>query len=100
MRAVNLLPRDHGQRTIKKESLPLLVGGGAGLLVVAVLGAMFMMGRGKIASAKRNLDDLNRQFEALPPAPPGPSSAQQQLAGEQSARVSALESRLLGPRLP
>ena len=26
MRAVNLLPRDHGQRTIKKESLPVLVG--------------------------------------------------------------------------
>ena len=52
MRAVNLLPRDHGQRTIKKESLPLLVGGCTGLLVVAVLGAMFMMGSGKIASAK------------------------------------------------
>ena len=90
MRAVNLLPRDHGQRTIKKESLPVLVGGCAGLLVVAVLGAMFMMGSGKIASAKRNLDDLNRQFEALPPPPPGPSAGQQQLAGEQSARVSAL----------
>ena len=90
MRAVNLLPRDHGQRTIKKESLPLLVGGCTGLLVVAVLGAMFMMGSGKIAAAQRNLDDLNRQFEALPPPPPGPSAAQQQLAGEQSARVSAL----------
>ena len=81
MRAVNLLPRDQGQRTIKKESLPALVGGCAGLLVIAVLGAMFMMGSGKIAAAKRSLDDLNRQFEALPPPPPGPSAAQQQLAG-------------------
>jgi Tfp pilus assembly protein PilN len=90
MRAVNLLPRDHGQRTIKKESLPLLVGACSGLLVVAVLGAMFMMGSGKIASQQRKLDDLNRQFQALPPPPPGPTVAQQQLAGEQSARVAAL----------
>jgi Tfp pilus assembly protein PilN len=94
MRAVNLLPRDSGQRTIKKESLPVLVGACAGLLVAAVLGAMFMMGSGKIASQQRKLDDLNRQFQALPPPPPGPSVAQQQLAGEQSARVSALTSAL------
>jgi Tfp pilus assembly protein PilN len=94
VRAVNLLPRDHGQRTIKKESLPVLVGGCSGLLVLAVLGAMFMMGSGKIASAKRNLDDLNRQYEALPPPPPGPTAAQQQLAGEKSARVAALTTAL------
>src|SRR5438034_10617911 len=94
MRAVNLLPRDHGQRTIKKESLPVLIGGCSGLLVLAVLGAMFMMGSGKIASQQRKLDDLNRQFHALPPAPPGPTPAQQQLAGEQSARVSALTTAL------
>lgn len=94
MRAVNLLPRDSGQRQLKKESLPVLVGGCSGLLVVALLGAMFMMGSGKIASQQRKLDDLNRQFQALPPPPPGPSAAQQQLAGEQSARVSALTTAL------
>jgi Tfp pilus assembly protein PilN len=94
MRAVNLLPRDSGQRTIKKENLPLLVGACSALLVFAVLGAMFMMGSGKIASQQRKLDDLNRQFQALPPPPPGPSAAQQQLAGEQSARVSALTTAL------
>ncbi|MFL5917629.1 MAG: PilN domain-containing protein [Gaiellaceae bacterium] len=94
MRAVNLLPRDHGQRTIKKESLPLLVGACSGLLVLALLGAMFMMGSGKIASAQRKLDDLNRQFQALPPPPAGPTPAQQQLAGEQSARVTALTTAL------
>ena len=94
MRAVNLLPRDHGQRTIKKESLPVLVGACGALLVAAVLGAMFMMGSGKIAAQQRKLDDLDRRFAALPPAPPGPSSEQQQLAGEQSARVAALSSAL------
>jgi len=55
---------------------------------------MFMMGSGKIAAQQRKLDDLNRRFAALPPAPPGPSSEQQQLAGEQSARVAALSSAL------
>ncbi len=94
MRAVNLLPRDHGQRTIKKESLPLLVGTCAGVLVAALLGTMFMMGSGKIAAQQRKLDDLNRRFHALPPPPPGPTSAQRQLAGEQSARVSALSTAL------
>jgi Tfp pilus assembly protein PilN len=94
MRAVNLLPRDHGQRTIKKESLPVLVGGCSAVLVVAVLGALYLMGSGKIAAQQRKLDDLNRQFQALPPPPPGPTAAQHALAGEQSARVSALTAAL------
>ena len=94
MRAVNLLPRDHGQRTIKKESLPVLVGACSAVLVLAVLGAMFMMGSGKIAGQQRKLDDLNRRFQALPPPPPGPTAAEQALAGEQSARVTALTAAL------
>ncbi|MDQ2967081.1 MAG: PilN domain-containing protein [Actinomycetota bacterium] len=94
MRAVNLLPRDQGQRTIKKESLPLLVGVCSGILVAAVLGAMFMMGSGKVAAQQRKVDDLTRTYQALPPPPAGPSAGQQQLAGEQSARVSALSTAL------
>jgi Tfp pilus assembly protein PilN len=94
MRAVNLLPRDQNQRTIKKESLPVLIGACSAVLVAAVLGAMFMMGSGKVAAQQRKLDDLNRQYQALPPPPAGPSVAQQQLAGEQSARVSALSTAL------
>ena len=94
MRAVNLLPQERGQRTIKKESLPVLIGGCSGILVVAVLGAMFMMGSGKVAAQQRKLDDVNRQYQALPPAPAGPSAAQQQLAGEKSPRVAALSSAL------
>src|SRR6266545_3901522 len=43
MRAVNLLPRETKQRTVKKESVPVLVGACAGVLVFALLGAMFLM---------------------------------------------------------
>ena len=71
MRAVNLLPQDRGQRTIKKESLPVLIGACSGVLVAAVLGAMFMMGSGKIAAQQRKTDDLNRIYQALPPPPAG-----------------------------
>jgi Tfp pilus assembly protein PilN len=94
MRAVNLLPRPQKQRTVKKESLPVVVGACAGLLVAALLGSMFMVGSGKIAAQERKLDDLERRYDALPPPPAGPSAAQQQLAGQQSARVSALSSAL------
>jgi Tfp pilus assembly protein PilN len=94
VRAVNLLPRDQAQRTIKKESLPILIGACSGVLVLAVLGAMFMMGSGKVAAQQRKVDDLNRLYQALPPPPAGPSAAQQQLAGEQSARVGALSTAL------
>ena len=94
MRAINLLPRDQGQKTIRKESLPVLVGACSGVLVAAALGAMFMMGSGKVASQQRKLDDLNRRYQALPPAPAGPSAGQQALAGEQSARVTALSAAL------
>jgi Tfp pilus assembly protein PilN len=94
VRAVNLLPRDTKQRTVKKESLPVLVGACSGVLVVAVLGAMFMMGSGKVAAEQRKLDDLNRRYQALPPPPTGPTAAEEQLAGMQSARVSALSTAL------
>jgi Tfp pilus assembly protein PilN len=94
VRAVNLLPRDHKQRTVKKESLPVLVGVCSGVLVAALLGAMFLMGSGKIAAQERKLDDLNRRYDALPPPPSGPSAAQQQLAGEKDARVTALSTAL------
>jgi len=94
MRAVNLLPRDHAHGTIRKESLPVLVGACSGVLVVAALGAMFMIGSGKVAAQQRKLDDLNRIYDALPPAPAGPSAAQQALVGEQNARVAALSTAL------
>src|SRR5258705_6439823 len=94
MRDVSRLRRDQAQRTIKKESLPVLIGACTGVLVLAVLGAMFMMGSGKVAAQQRKLEDLNRIYQALPPPPAGPSPAQQQLAGEQSARVAALSTAL------
>ena len=55
MRAVNLLPRDQAQRTIKKESLPVLIGACSGVLLAAAIGSMFMMGSGKVAAQQRKV---------------------------------------------
>jgi Tfp pilus assembly protein PilN len=72
----------------------VLVGACSGVLVAALLGSMFMIGGGKIAAQQRKVDDLNRRYDALPPPPAGPSAAEQQLAGQQSARVTALSAAL------
>lgn len=94
MRAVNLLPRDAGQKATNLPSTPVLVGICAGLLVVAGLGGDFMLQSGKVAKEQQQLDALQARVRALPPAPAGPTPAQTQLASEHSARVSALTAAL------
>jgi Tfp pilus assembly protein PilN len=93
MRAVNLLPRDSKQ-TRSRLNTPILVAICAVVLVVAALGADFMMQSGKVSKEQNQLDALQAKVNALPPAPSGPSPAQTQLAGEHSARVTALSSAL------
>src|SRR5881227_853665 len=90
MRAVNLLPRDHHQKAVGLPSTPVLVGICAGVLVTAALGTDFMMQSAKVAKAQHKLDGLQAQVQALPEAPAGPSAGVTQLAGEHSARVTAL----------
>src|SRR5262249_38660656 len=51
---------------------------------------LFVIGTGKIASAKRNVNDLNRQVQALAP----PSARRQRLPVEQRAHVTALTTAL------
>jgi Tfp pilus assembly protein PilN len=94
MRAVNLLPRDTKQGGLGRPTTPVLVGVCALVLVVALLGADYMMQSGKVANEQQKLDALQAKVEGLPPAPSGPSPAQTELAGEHSARVTALSSAL------
>src|SRR5919206_66552 len=94
MRAVNLLPKAHSQKNAGLPSAPVLAGVCMGVLVAALLGADFMMQSGKIAKEQRTLDELQAKVDALPAAPEGPSTAQTQLAGEHSARVTALSGAL------
>jgi Tfp pilus assembly protein PilN len=94
MRAVNLLPKDHAQKAVGLPSTPVLVGICAGVLVAAGLGTDFMIQSAKIATEQQKLDRLQARVQALPPAPAGPSAGATQLAGEHSARVSAVAAAL------
>jgi len=94
MRAVNLLPKDHAQKAVGLPSTPVLVGICAGVLVMAGLGTDFMIQSAKVTKEQNKLDAIQARADALPVAPAGPSAGQTQLAGEHSARVSALASAL------
>jgi Tfp pilus assembly protein PilN len=94
MKAVNLLPRDAGQRTTSLPTTPVLVGVCAGVLVIAGLGGDYLLQSSKVAKQKQELNSLQAQVRALPPVPAGPTPAQTQLASEHSARVTALTAAL------
>jgi len=94
MRAVNLLPKDHYQKSVGLPSTPVLVGICAGVLVAAGLGTDFMIQSAKVAKEQRKLDGLQARVHQLPEAPAGPSAGATQLAGEHSARVTALSTAM------
>lgn len=94
MRAVNLLPKDTGRSSRKLN--PVAVVGLAGTTVVAsaLVAAVFMTG-GSVSSKQAMLDDLRVELEVIPkPAVVQEPGATQQLAGEESARLTALSSAL------
>ena len=95
MRAVNLLPRDHAQKSrVTKEQLPFVVGGCVGLVVTALLASQYLSQSGKVATERQKLADVKAELAALPAPPPGPTAAQTKLAGEQKTRLTALETAL------
>lgn len=100
MRAVNLLPREtRSQRSVTAQNLPAVVGGGTGLLVVAVLAAGYLSGSGKVASAQKDLAAANAQLAQTPvpaqTAPPAPVDATPPaVAAEQAPRLQAVSAAL------
>jgi Tfp pilus assembly protein PilN len=95
MRAVNLLPRDHAQKSrVSKDQLPFVVGGCVGLIVTALLASQYLSQSGKVAAERQTLGDLKAQLAALPAPPPGPTPAQTKLAGEQKTRLTVLQTAL------
>ena len=105
MRAVNLLPRDAKRASGAGQNLPALVAACAGVLVVASLAGLYLLGNSKVASAQRGLDAAKTELAAtpLPPAtpktlalPPAVASAQQPLL---AAVSSALSQRIAWDRI-
>jgi Tfp pilus assembly protein PilN len=102
MRAVNLLPKDLGrEKRITPKQMPLVVGGGLGVVVVGALGMTMLSAKGKLQDANNAYLDAQQQLASTPKPPPAvqPSAAETALASEDSARVSALTAAL-GLRTP
>ena len=95
MRAVNLLPRDDGRRRrTRAEQLPMIVGLGLLVVVTLALSAAFLMASSKASDKQAELDSLQGQIDILPPVPEGPTPIEVGLAGERTARVTALDTAL------
>jgi Tfp pilus assembly protein PilN len=95
MRAVNLLPRDDGRQAASKDAaLPLIVGASGAIFVVAILGSLTMIEKGKLTRAKSDLASVEQQLSALPQPPPEPTQEEKQLATQQTARIAALSTAL------
>jgi hypothetical protein len=95
MRAVNLLPREVDKRGLKITP-PIATGIVAGVLVVTVLTAGFLMASAKVTTTRNDLDAARAELALVPPpSPPAPGS-EYNLSGEQTARVAALQTAING----
>jgi hypothetical protein len=95
MRAVNLLPRDEAKRGLKVTP-PIATGIVAGVLVVTVLTAGFLMESAKVTTKRNDLDAARAELALVPPPAPPEPGADHNLPAEQTARVAALQSAING----
>jgi Tfp pilus assembly protein PilN len=95
MRAVNLLPRD-AARSGLKPTAPLLTGVIGSVLVTTALCVGFLLESAKVAEKRNELDAARAELALVPPpALTGPTDANG-LAGQEAARVTALQAALTG----
>lgn len=96
MRAVNLLPKDDGQRGPSWRDNPLVIGGVVGaVLVTAVLAASFLTASTSVADNQKLADAAQAELAATPvpqPTDAGTSAIEQ----EKSSRIGALSAALSG----
>jgi Tfp pilus assembly protein PilN len=95
MRAVNLLPRDI-QRSGIKPTAPLLTGVIGAVVVTAALCVGFLMQSAKVAEKRSELDAARAELALVPPPAAQNADPAAGLAGEQAARVTALQGALNG----
>jgi Tfp pilus assembly protein PilN len=94
MRAVNLLPRDD-RRSSRKLNPVALVGLAGTTVVASVLAALMVMASGSISSKETTLADLQVELQVIPkPAQTQQPDNSAALAGEESARLTALSAAL------
>jgi hypothetical protein len=101
MRAVNLLPREAAkQHKTLTDNKAALVGAGCGVFVMAALALGFMHESGTVKSAESELEQAKTELSHTPRPPKVAAVADPnaQLAGEKSARITAV-STVVGARI-
>ncbi|HSC91392.1 MAG TPA: PilN domain-containing protein [Gaiellaceae bacterium] len=99
MRAVNLLPKDHGRargsdRREPPRHLPVIAGALLGALVLGVLVTMTMSAGKTVSDRRAQLDALNAQVAATPPPQAGPPAQDAALTTQRTQRAAALSGAL------
>jgi Fimbrial assembly protein (PilN) len=95
MKAVNLLPRDEANRGVKVTP-PIATGIVAGVLVVTVLTAGFLMQSATVTTKRNDLDAARAELALVPPPAPPEPGIEHNLPAEQTARVAALQTAING----
>jgi Tfp pilus assembly protein PilN len=95
VRSVNLLPRDDEKRGLRITP-PVATGVVAGVLVVTVLAAGYLMESAKVTTSRSDLDAARAELALVPPPSAPEAGAEYNLSGEQTARVAALQTAING----
>jgi Tfp pilus assembly protein PilN len=95
MRAVNLLPKDDGQRG-RKQNLPALISTGLIVLVTGLVGVLYFSAKSTSSTKGLELEDAKAELALLPtPSELASQTAgQRKLASERQARIAALAAAL------
>lgn len=96
MRAVNLLPRDHGQRRRRPQNVPALASTAAVVLVTGLVGVFYFSAKSTAGAKELALEDAKAELALLPTPTEleSETAGQRKLASEQQARLTALSAAL------
>jgi Tfp pilus assembly protein PilN len=96
VRAVNLLPREETPRSFEAHRGVVFGAVGGTALATALLVSLVLGAGGSVNTKRSELESLEAQIAALPPAPAQDTSEEDVLAAEKGARVAALSAALSG----
>jgi Tfp pilus assembly protein PilN len=96
VRAVNLLPREEAPRSFEAHRGVVFGAVGGTALATALLASLVLGAGGSVNTKRSELESLEAQIAALPPAPAQDTSEEDVLAAEKGARVTALSAALSG----
>ena len=96
MRAVNLLPKDHAQRSRKQQNVPALVSSALIVLITGLMGVLYFSAKSTAQQKEFELEDAKAELALLPTAADlaSANAGTDHLRSEHAARLAALSTAL------